>query len=84
MLAYANSNSASDSGNPLGVVAMDVLLDQLQETMESIVFISTGYSILATADEGTVLAAPTRLWDRDPADEDVPTVCGSQSTCIRT
>lgn len=54
---------------------MDVRLEQLQENVQNINFLETGYSILATAgDDGVVLAAPTRVWDRDAAESET-TVC---------
>ncbi|CAB1098859.1 unnamed protein product [Ectocarpus sp. CCAP 1310/34] len=56
----------------LGVVGMDVRLGQLQESVEAINFLDTGYSILATADEGVVLAAAE--WDED-ASQEALTVC---------
>ncbi|CAM9134200.1 unnamed protein product [Ectocarpus sp. 6 AP-2014] len=66
------SNSGTTSGSLLGVVGMDVRLEQVQESVEAINFLDTGYSILATADEGVVLAAG--VWDED-ATEEAPTVC---------
>ncbi|CAN0391359.1 unnamed protein product, partial [Ectocarpus sp. 12 AP-2014] len=65
------SDSDSTRGNLLGVVGMDVRLEQVQESVEGINFLNTGYSILATAD-GVVLAAG--VWDRDGTEE-APTVC---------
>ncbi|CAN0475559.1 unnamed protein product, partial [Ectocarpus sp. 12 AP-2014] len=65
------SDSDSTRGNLLGVVGMDVRLEQVQKSVESINFLNTGYSILATAD-GIVLAAG--VWDRDGTEE-APTVC---------
>ena len=42
----------------------------MQLSVEGINFLdNTGYSILATADDGTVLAAGAGVWDRDAADE---------------
>ncbi|CAB1112550.1 unnamed protein product [Ectocarpus sp. CCAP 1310/34] len=57
-----SNDSDSTRGNLLGVVGMDVRLEQVQESVEGINFLNTGYSILATAD-GIVLAAG--VWDRD-------------------
>ncbi|CAM9681371.1 unnamed protein product, partial [Ectocarpus fasciculatus] len=68
---YRNTGTAS--GSLLGVVGVDVRLEQVQESVEGINFLNSGYSILATADDGTVLAAGA-AWDRDTA-EDVTTVC---------
>ncbi|CAM9234662.1 unnamed protein product [Ectocarpus sp. 13 AM-2016] len=65
------SDSDSTRGNLLGVVGMDVRLEQVQKSVESIDFLNTGYSILVTAD-GIVLAAG--VWDRDGTEE-APTVC---------
>ncbi|CAN0490255.1 unnamed protein product, partial [Scytosiphon promiscuus] len=42
----------------LGVVGVDVLLEAVQELVEQITFLQSGYSILATAANGTILAAP--------------------------
>lgn len=39
----------------------------MQLSVEGINFLDTGYSILATAEEGVVLAAG--VWDRDETDE---------------
>lgn len=65
----------SDNLDLLGVVGVDVRLEQLQENVENINFLETGYSVLATAgDDGVVLAAPTRVWDRDAAESET-TVC---------
>lgn len=60
---------------------MDVRLEQVQESVEDINFLVTGYSILATADDGTVLAAGA-AWDRETA-EDVTTVRHSASILVR-
>ena len=47
---------------------------QVQLTVEGINFLdNTGYSILATADDGTILAAGAGVWDRDE-EEDTTTV----------
>ncbi|CAM9310217.1 unnamed protein product [Ectocarpus sp. 13 AM-2016] len=67
------SNSGTTSGSLLGVVGVDVRLEQVQESVEAINFLETGYSILATANEGVVLAAGA-AWDRNTA-ENVTTVC---------
>eukprot|EP00752_Nemacystus_decipiens_P005742 g5195.t1 len=67
------SDGGSTAGQLLGVVGVDVRLEQVQLTVEGINFLDTGYSILATAGEGTVLAAGS--WDRDQAVE-TTTVCG--------
>lgn len=42
---------------------------QVQLSVEGINFLDTGFSILATAAEGTVLAAGAEVWDRDNEDE---------------
>lgn len=65
----------SENRDLLGVIGVDVRLEQLQENVQNINFLETGYSILTTAgDDGLVLAAPTRVWDRDEA-ESPTTVC---------
>ena len=69
---YGDKGSAS--GQVLGVVGVDVLLEAVQESVEEINFLDSGYSILATAEEGVVLAAPSSVWDREEA-EDTTTVC---------
>ncbi|CAB1112540.1 unnamed protein product [Ectocarpus sp. CCAP 1310/34] len=66
-------NSGTTSGSLLGVVGVDMRLEQVQESVEGINFLETGYSILATADEGVVLAAGA-AWDRDTA-ENITKVC---------
>lgn len=44
-----------------------VLAEQVQQSVEGINFLTSGYSILATAEEGVVLAAG--VWDRDATEE---------------
>ncbi|CAN0456237.1 unnamed protein product, partial [Laminaria digitata] len=56
--------TASTSNQLLGVVGVDVLLEAVQELVEEIHFLQSGYSILATAEEGLILAAPATVWDR--------------------
>lgn len=46
----------------------------MQLSVEGINFLDTGYSILATAETGTILAAGAGVWDRD-AEEEATTVC---------
>lgn len=41
--------------------------EQVQQSVEGINFLDSGYSILATAEEGVVLAAG--VWDRDDTEE---------------
>lgn len=67
-------DTGSTSGQLLGVAGVDVLLESVQESVEEINFLESGYSILATAGEGVVLAAPSSVWDRDEAEEST-TVC---------
>lgn len=43
-------------GKKLGVIAVDVLLDQIQESIEETNFLNNGYSILATEGNGTYIA----------------------------
>ncbi|CAN0586124.1 unnamed protein product, partial [Laminaria digitata] len=62
-IARAVYGKPSTSNQPLGVVGVDVLLDAVQELVEEINFLQSGYSILATAEEGLILAAPARVWD---------------------
>eukprot|EP00752_Nemacystus_decipiens_P005739 g5192.t2 len=69
------SDSGPTAGDLLGVAGVDVRLEQVQLTVEGINFLdNTGYSILATAEDGTVLAAGAGVWDRDTEDE-TTTVC---------
>eukprot|EP00903_Cladosiphon_okamuranus_P009939 g9434.t2 len=68
------SDSGGTAGDLLGVAGVDVRLQQVQLSVEDINFLDTGYSILATADTGTVLAAGAGVWDRDTED-DATTVC---------
>lgn len=42
----------------------------MQTSIEGIGFLDSGYSVLATADSGTVLAAPTKIWNRTEAAEE--------------
>lgn len=65
------------SNQLLGVVGVDVLLKSIQELVEEITFLQSGYSILATAENGTILAAPTRVWDRSKAEGNPTTVCAA-------
>lgn len=44
-----------------------LLPEQVQLSVEGINFLTSGYSILATAEEGVVLAAG--VWDRDATEE---------------
>ncbi|CAM9411464.1 unnamed protein product, partial [Hapterophycus canaliculatus] len=67
------SNSGSTNNDLLGVVGVDVRLEQqVQETVESINFLDSGYSTLVTAGEGMVLASGE--WNRKTAEE-TTTVC---------
>lgn len=59
----------------LGVVGVDVLLEAVQEFVEEITFLQSGFSILATATNGVILSAPTNVWDRNEAKENTTTVC---------
>eukprot|EP00903_Cladosiphon_okamuranus_P009934 g9430.t1 len=63
----------SSEGDFLGVVSVDVRLEQVQQSVEDIHFLDSGYSILATAAEGVVLAAG--VWDRE-GEVETTTVCG--------
>lgn len=74
-----SSDSDSTRGNLLGVIGVDVRLEEVQQSVESINFLNTGYSILATAD-GIVLAA--RVWDRG-ATEEAPTVRNVACVLVR-
>ncbi|CAM9889126.1 unnamed protein product [Laminaria digitata] len=67
-------DTGSTSPQLLGVAGVDVLLESVQESVEEIHFLESGYSILATAATGDVLAAPSSVWDRDLA-SDSTTVC---------
>ncbi|CAN0296704.1 unnamed protein product, partial [Laminaria digitata] len=62
---YGDTDSTSKP--LLGVAGVDVLLESVQESVEEINFLKSGYSILATAATGVVLAAPSIVWDRDLA-----------------
>lgn len=62
------SDDGLTAGQLLGVVAVDVRLEHLQQSIEDIHFLESGYSIFATAGDGIVLAAPTRVWDKTEAD----------------
>lgn len=64
--------SSSDADTPLGVVGVDVRLEQVQESVEAIEFLDSGYSILATTN-GKVLAS--KLWDRSAEGANLTTVC---------
>lgn len=68
------SDDGSTIGPSLGVVGVDIRLEQIQESVEGINFLDSGFSILATAEKGKVLAAPSRVWDRESAGEST-TVC---------
>lgn len=68
------ADTGATNGQLLGVVGVDVRLDQVQLSVEGINFLDSGYSILAAAADGAVLAAPSRVWDRDSAN-DSTTVC---------
>ncbi|CAM9102347.1 unnamed protein product [Ectocarpus fasciculatus] len=72
LVALARAVYSYSDSDLLGVVGMDVRLEQVQESVEAINFLETGYSILATAEEGVVLAAG--VWDKN-ATEEAPTVC---------
>ena len=67
-------NTESTFGQRLGVVGVDVALGELQTSIEGINFLKTGYSLLATADNGTILAAPDEIWNREKENE-TTTVC---------
>ena len=54
----------------------NVLAEQVQRSVEGINFLDSGYSILATAEDGVVLAAG--VWDRDSTTE-TTTVCVARS-----
>ena len=73
-IARAVYGDTTSTRNLLGVAGVDVLLESVQESVEEINFLESGYSILATAEEGVVLAAPSSVWDRDQA-EDSTKVC---------
>ena len=69
---YADDNSL------LGVVGVDVRLEKVQLSIEGLNFLTSGYSILATAANGTVLAAPDDVWDRN-VEEETDTLCNLES-----
>ncbi|CAM9739313.1 unnamed protein product [Scytosiphon promiscuus] len=66
------SDAGSTNTDALGVAGVDVRLEQVQQTVESINFLDSGYSTLVTAEEGVVLASGE--WNRTIADE-TTTVC---------
>lgn len=70
---YSDSSSTS---NPKlwGVVGVDIMLQQVQSSIERVRFLTSGYSMLVTAVNGTVIAAPSRFWDRE-TETTTSTVC---------
>lgn len=74
---YADADpdgGVNSEGELLCVIGVDVMLEQMQLSIDQIDFSYGGYFILATAEEGRVLAAPSNLWDRDDATA-TTTVC---------
>lgn len=67
-------DTGSTAGPLLGVVGVDVRLEQVQQSVEAINFLASGYSILASAESGSVLAVPALVWDKTKA-ENYTTVC---------
>lgn len=72
-IARAVYNDSSSSKQLLGVVGMDLMLETVQLSIEEINFLTSGYSMLATA-EGAVVAAPSEVWNGTVTDG-VMTVC---------
>lgn len=71
---YEETDPGLVAGAFLGVVGVDVMLEQVQTSIERVNFLETGYSMLVTAEDGTIVSAPEELWDRN-TEESTTTLC---------